>query len=48
MGCSSMTKVDETPKYNFKNEIRDEIVQMVFRNPFYNVHEPQKKYKSQI
>ena len=33
-----MTKVDETPKYNFKNEIRDEIVQMVFRNPFYNVH----------
>ena len=38
MGCSSMTKVDETPKYNFKNEIRDEIVQMVFRNPFYNVH----------
>ena len=33
-----MTKVDETPKYNFKNEIRDEIVQMVFRNPFYNMH----------
>ena len=33
-----MTKVDETPKYNFKNEIRDEIVQMVFRNPFYNVY----------
>ena len=38
MGCSSTLMKDERHKVQLKIDIRDEIIQTIFKNPFYNVH----------
>ena len=38
MGCSSVTKEDEQQKDELRINLRDEIVQMVIKNPFYKGH----------
>ena len=38
MGCSTVTQENEENKIEEKIAVRDEIVQLVTKNPFYNVH----------